>query len=157
MDSMQEYAVSIIVVAFICSVLLGALQNSAAKGIIRVICGMVMTIAVAAPLCHIDLSFPGRFDTTVAAEASAAAEEGKVISHEAWRGIIKQETESYILDKAKELGAGISVEISMSNGDPPLPEGAVIFGQVTPHVKRQLQEILQTQLGIAKESLEWTG
>jgi len=157
MNSIEEYATSIIAMALISSILSGLVQNSEGKGFVRMICGMVMTLTVVAPIWSIDLSVLEGYYPGVLAAASAAAEEGEAISREALYACIKQETETYIQDKAAELSADVSVEVRLNDGDPPIPVGAVISGRVTPYAKHRLQKILDTQLGIAKENLEWTG
>lgn len=157
METLREYAISIIVTTLICSVVSSLLQNSAAKGIVRMLSGIILTISIVAPLWKLELSFPDGFETMVLDAADAASAAGENISREALRNIIKEDTEAYIQDKAAGLDADITAEVILNNGDPPIPEKAVISGHISPYAKQQLQEILQTQLGIAKESLEWTG
>lgn len=157
MDSIREYAISIIATALICSTISSLLQNHTFSGIIRMVCGLILTITVVAPLWKMELTFPDPLSSTVISSADAAAEEGRAISQAALEAIIKQETEAYIQNKASDLHAEISVEIGLSQNSPPIPQWAVISGQIAPYQKLQLQEILESELGIAKENLEWTG
>lgn len=157
MKSVQQYIISVIITALVCAVISGFLQNSAAKGLMKMICGLALTLTVIAPLRNVELSFLSTFESTISDAADLAAEQGSEMGHEALKRIIKQEAEAYIQDKAAELRAEATAEIFLSDDDPPLPERAVISGTVSPYVKQQLQEILQSQLGLEKERLEWTG
>lgn len=157
MVSIREYAISVIAAALLCSVITDLLQNTAAKGPVKLICGMVLTIVVAAPLWNVDLRYPLEFSTALSDAADAAVRDGEALSREALYQVIKQETQAYIQDKAAQLGADLSIRIDLSEEDLPLPQRAVISGRITTEGKRQLQQILQTQLGIAKENVLWTG
>lgn len=157
MDFLQEYALSIITTTLISSMVSGLIQNSAAKGIIRMVSGIILTITVAAPLWKIELTVPENFGTYIIDAATDAAAEGEERSREALRSIIKEETEAYIQDKAAEVHAQVTAEVILNNEDPPIPEGVVLSGEISPYAMQQLQKILETQLGIAKERLEWTG
>jgi len=157
MDAFREYAVSIIATTLICSAVSSLLQNSAAKGIVRMVTGIILTISIVAPLWKLEISIPEVFEALVPDEANTASAAGENLSQEALRTIIKEDTEAYIQDKAAGLHADITAEVILNHGDPPIPEKAVISGRISPYAKQQLQEILQTQLGIPKESLEWTG
>lgn len=157
MNGLREYAISVIMMAMLCSLVLNLLQSSAAKGIVKMVCGMILTITAVAPLCRMDLSIQENLSSSFLAEAKAAASEGEDLNRDALRAVIKQELETYIQDKAADLNAEITAQVTLNNGDPPLPSWVVIKGDISPYAKQQLQKILQAQLGIAKESLEWTG
>ena len=157
MDSIRAYVLSIIAAALICAALEGLLQGSSVKELIKIICGMVLTITVVAPLRNFNWKLPAQLDTSFQQAADAAAAEGETIAREAMVMVIKQKTEAYIQDKAASLGADISAEISLSHEDPPVPQSAVITGQITNSQKSQLLQILQTHLGITKENIKWTG
>lgn len=157
MGRFQEYAVSIIATTLICSAVSSLLQNSAAKGVVRMVIGMILTVSIVSPLLQLEISISDVFDSLVVDGANAASTAGENLSREALRAIIKEDTEAYIQDKAADLNAEITAEVILNHGDPPIPEKAVISGRISPYAKQQLQEILHTQLGIAKESLEWTG
>lgn len=157
MTSLPEYAISIIVTALIFAVLSGLLQNSALKGIVNTVFGMILTITVVAPLRNMDFSFSDHWSDLFLNAANSAAVDGEQMSRDALQKIIKQETEAYIQDKAAALHADISAEVILNNGDPPIPKRIIISGTPSPYVKQQLQKILITDLGITKENLEWIG
>lgn len=157
MDIIRDYAVTIIATGLICSIISNLLHSGTAKSIVRMVCGIILTLTVIAPLRKADFSvhYPAAtFFSDSAAEASAGGED---LSHEAIQKIIKEKTEAYIQDKAAELHADITAEVTLTMDDLPLPKEAVISGSISPYAKQQLEKILETQLGITKEHLEWTG
>ena len=157
MDSVRDYLVSIVAVTLICSAVSGLLQNSAAKGLVKILSGMVLTMSIAAPLWKIDISIPNLSSTQLFDQMNEAVSEGEKISRTSLHQVIKEHTEAYILNKARDLNVPVSVEVILSKEDPPVPQGAVISGKVTPYAKKQLQEILEKELAITKENQEWTG
>ena len=59
----------------------------------------------------------------------------------------------------KKVGDSVNLEtdITICREGTPIPERAVLYGQVSPYVKGQLMEILEKDLGIAKENQVWIG
>ena len=55
------------------------------------------------------------------------------------------------------LGAAVTVEVTLSQDDPPVPEYVEIFGEISPYIKLRLEELIQEELNIAKENQRWTG
>ena len=157
MESVAEYLQSILALTLLCTAAGGLVQNSAAKGLFRLLSGMVLTIAIAAPLWRIDIDLPSLPAQQLWDRVNDAVAAGEEASSDALRQVIKQRTQAYIQDKARELNASVSVEIFLREGDQPVPQRAVLSGTVTPGVKRRLQEILETDLAITKENQEWTG
>lgn len=157
MSRLGDYVFSVIAVALINSLVSGMLQDPAMKGIVKIVCGMVLTIAVVAPVLHADFDAWEWFGDGILESADAVVEEGEALAYNALYDRIKQETEAYIQDKAAQLNAEIAVTVILNKGDPPIPIGAEIEGKVIPYTKQRLEKILETQLGIAKENIEWTG
>ena len=71
--------------------------------------------------------------------------------------IIKQQTETYILDKADEMGLKIAkaeIEMSEENGTP-YPAGVSITGAISSQERWQLSALLKEDLAIAPEQQRW--
>ena len=89
--------------------------------------------------------------------ADAVAAEGEKTAEEAMGTIIKEETEAYILDKAKALNAQIQVEVILDQSEIPVPHSVRIFGEPTRAQREILEEFLESQLNIPKERQQWIG
>lgn len=157
MYQLQTYLAGVVITALICSIIPAVIQNSTAKEISKLLCGLAMTITIIAPVRNLDNPLSFRFNEILSDDPVAYASEGEILAKRAMADIIKAETETYILDKAYEMGSEISVEVSLSEDEFPVPESVVITGSLTPNARSSLQELLYSQIGIAKENIKWIG
>lgn len=71
-------------------------------------------------------------------------------------GLISQEAETYILDKAEECGASVQVEVETRVTEVyPIPWRAVIRGSLTARQRNMLSQYMTQELGIPEERQEW--
>lgn len=157
MEELKQYLLRVITAALICAVVQTFQQQGTAKTVTNLVCGLIMTLTVIAPFRKFE--FPISFDPvlSISSEASVSAAAGEEMSRAALSDIIKAETEAYIQDKAAELGAQIDADVVVSNDEFPVPVSAVIRGTVTDQLRNGIQEILSTNVGIAKENITWIG
>ena len=71
--------------------------------------------------------------------------------------LIKQKTQAYILDKAHSFGCNPDVEVTLGDGPSPVPESVRITGEVPFSVRKDLEKLLEQELGISKENQQWIG
>ena len=89
-------------------------------------------------------------DEVLGAQMMAEAERKTALSE-----LIKKETEAYIVKQAQVFNANISVEIILSDDAMPVPEYVRISGPIAPYAKTQLINIIERELGVAKENQLW--
>lgn len=157
MDGLREYVISVTAAAFLCGILAGLFRNSASKDILRLLCGLFLAIVAIRPIVRLDFAALEEYTFPYGTEAESTAAMGENMARKAMADIIKAESEAYILDKADSLNTSLCVEISVSEDGKPIPVYAEIRGEVSPYARAQLEEILLTDLGIAKENQQWTG
>lgn len=150
---MKAYIYSVIVCILIASILTQMVSCSRHKKLIRLICGVYLAISIFRPISQINLTTLWNRSSLRQFSADTYIAEGKKTAQEARETIIKDACEAYILDKAKTLGAEISIEFSLN--EELYPVFAEIHAETDPAVQRQLQNILTTDLGIPKESQAW--
>lgn len=151
---MRRYVLSVICTALLCSVAMGLTQGAGTKKILRLLCGVILAKSILGPLPGVDWEkIPILPDSR---ETAAITASGENMARQAACDIIKQECETYILDKAAALGAELQVEIILSGETPPVPVEAVFTGPVSPGVRSQIEGILSRDLGIPKEKVTWT-
>ncbi len=153
---MREYTISLILTALLCGMLPGILSKGTARELIQMTCGLVLVLAAIGPLRS------GSWDLweaeiALSQDGGGMTAQGEAQARDAMADIIKRETQAYILDKAAQLGAEVSVELVLSESTPPLPAAVCISGAVSSSAREQLETIICTELGIAKENLTWTG
>ena len=158
MAGIREYILSVSAAAIICGVV-GALSQgkTTATQLIKLCSGIFLSLIVISPLADIDLTNFADLTFSHISAAEEAASMGKNLAVDAMTDIIKKRCEAYILDKAKALGAKITVEITVSQDEIPVPQAVVIEGNVSPFAKSQLVSLLCDQLGIPKEDQKWVG
>lgn len=157
MDYIREYIFSVAVISVLCSIILRLMQNLQIKNIGKMVCGLALSVSIIGQLSkfdNLDINNYLSYSTEDAEEAVALGEE---LSYEAWSDIIKLETEAYILDKAADLNAEVSVSVTVREDPAPAPVSADISGSISPYARNRLEKIMEEELGITKENQQWTG
>lgn len=156
MEGLRAYILSVIASSLICGciqMLVG--KKDASSVLVKSLCGIYMTFVLITPLQKIDFSIYGDYFSGFSHEAEAVVTDGKNIAQEAYMELIKEQSQAYIYDKAISLGANVAVEVTLSNGTPPVPSAITIKGAVSPYVKKVLADYIEEQLGIPKEAQMW--
>lgn len=157
MNSIGAYILRLIAAAVICGFITGIVgKKGTLPSMIKLMAGLFLSFTVLSPLLKLsivnftdyldDLQVSG--DGIVADSEAAAKKEMETI--------IKSETAAYILDKAASYGAELTVEVSVDTSGMPVPNGIRLSGSVSPYGKKQLQQIITQDLGIALEAQLWT-
>lgn len=158
MAELRQYVISVVTAAIICGLVLGLAPKGSVQGILKILCGVFLTLMVIEPVTRMDLrELVSGFVLSYSEEADAAAAFGEEIAEDSRRAYIKQETEAYILDKAAGLGLTPEVDVTLSIHDPPVPVAVTFRGEISFHTKQQLEQILTEELDISKENLQWIG
>ena len=158
MQAMGWYILSAGLAALLVSIVKSFSDSKSGTGIlIRMICGLFMAFVLIKPLKNLDLDRFVNFTEVYAGDATAAVNYGRELASDWNREHIKAEAEAYILDKAQSLGCDIQVQITVSDDETPIPVSVVITGTVEPHIRRELEAIIENDLGIHKEQQQWIG
>lgn len=156
MDTVQQYILSIVCVCMLCFMLQTLFSgNPHMTPLIKMITGLVLSLTVLMPffsnrLLEFDIEMKD-----IASESEAAVTSGELAARESMSAIIKEKTESYILEKANTLGMDIQAEVTLTEEDLPLPYKVAITGTVTPYARKQMGEYLQQNIGIPEENQIW--
>ena len=152
--AVEKYLLSVIAA----SMLLGLVQIILPKGSVRNVAtfvgGLLVILSVLLPVADFDYDQLVRSVTNIQIETSD--DSGIAINEELMADIIKEQCRTYILDKAKGLGAELEVEVVLSEKDVyPYPVAVVLRGKVTSDQKTQLSEYISRDLGIPVREQEW--
>lgn len=152
---LRQYVLGLMGTALLAAVAVRLAGEGAHKQLIRLLCGIVMTLVILRPLagwrCELDLSSVKDALDAGSREASV----GQYLAREEQIRRITAGVESYILDKAAREGADLTVEVTL--GEDLLPAGAVLRGKASREAKENLSRMLEQDLGITKENQLWTG
>lgn len=156
MDGLHKYIISVTAAAIVCSIAKSFSEDKTVSGsIIRLIAGILMTVTVISPIVTLKLDNLPALSADLSAEARAAADDGHKMAATEINAIITDQVCAYILDKAAAFGATLDVEVLMPADGSHQPEGVVLYGDVSPYVKLQLQRIIAEEILITKEQQQW--
>ncbi len=142
------------------AMLLSLLQSIIPKGPVRqtagFVGGLLVVLAVLSPVVNLD--FDGISHTISEIQIQRDLMETDVLTRnkELTSDIIKQRCESYIWDKARELGIDLQVTVSLGERDGyPYPVSVILTGKVTQEQRKRLSEEISQAMGIPGQQQEW--
>lgn len=157
MSELRGYVLSVISVAVLAAIVkrfMGEKGTTAAIG--KLMTGLVLTFAVISPVLDLNISDMSGFFDAYTIDAQQVVQEGVEISSDSFSKRIKEKTEAYILYKAKQYDAVLTVDVTLTTDAVPTPKSISIRGNISPYAKNALQNMIATDLGISKENQQWT-
>ena len=156
-EPLRHYLLSIIGASIITAILIRITEGKGTySSVVKLLAGILLSITVLSPVTKIRISeIPSYFDT-FEFQAEDAVSRGEQWSDAQLQKIIKSQTETYIIEKAKTLNTDITVEVCISDISPYVPIAVTISGSVDPYTKQCLQKYLTDNLGISKENQVWS-
>ena len=156
MITISGYLITIIIATIISGICTSLVPGASGRSnLIRAICGIFVAFTVVKPLTNIRINDFSSYWYAVEYEAEAAALLGEESAHAEASAIIKEQLESYIIQKANELGAEIAVQIKLTDQYPPTPVSAKIDGTISPYNKKILCTYISEQINIPEEQQIW--
>ena len=152
MDTIKDYLLSVTAAALVCGIVNSLSGKGSTSKLLKLISGMFLAAVVIQPAVEIKLDNIYTFTDNLAVSSNIVVSQGESLAAEEMKRIIKEKTEAYILDKAKALGAEISVEITLQDYT---PIGVTIEGSVSPYAKKNLSASITQELDIPPEEQLW--
>ena len=153
MEALRQYVISVVAAAMLCGVVIRLFPQGSAKQVGKLICGLFLAYTVLSPVSRVDFSRLPEFSLQCMEDGEEAASMGENLARDSLADIIKEETEAYILDKAADLHANVTVEVVLDGES--LPASVTISGEASPYARWQLQSLIESDLGISKENQKW--
>ncbi len=157
MEGLKAYVISVTAAAMICGIVTGLFRDLPSKDLIRLFCGLVLSVSVLRPISGMDLAEFSEIFSTADIMGQEAACWGEEEAQAARADIIKAQSEAYILDKAADRNLALTAEVILTEDPYPVPKGVILRGSVSPYDRQQLSQTIQENLGIPKEDQRWTG
>lgn len=156
MDGVKQYILSVVCAGILCGIIqFPFLEKNNIATVIRLVSGLVLTVTVLSPLIKLDGVKLDSVWKGFCNDGQLAITDGESAAVTFVSDYIKNEVESYILNKARELGTEIRVGVSVDDGSPPVPCNVIIEGIATPYAKKQLTQYIADDLGISEENQIW--
>lgn len=154
--AVRAYLLSIAAAALLLALVQALLPQGAVKRTATMAGSLLVILAVLSPLAKLDYDSLARSISKLQVETESLRTGIEVGNRELMAGIIKQRCETYILDKAGQMGLTLEVEITLSEGvDYPYPVSVTLRGAATEAQKRTLTAYITENLGIPAERQEW--
>lgn len=122
--------------------------------VLRLSTGLVLLLVLCSPVVRFDLGEVSQLLSQTRAEASAITAEAD--NNDALAARITEQTEAYILDKARDMGLALEVSVTVEQGVYyPYPAAVVLTGRTTTAQRRSINQWLGEDLAIAEEDVTW--
>ena len=156
MQAVAEYLLSITAAGIVCAVVRNFLGGKHTSGkIIQAVTGVFMAVTIFSPVLRFRIDDLADYFQEFRFSAEDVVESGREMASDAMADIIKQQTESYILDKAASIGAKVDIEVKMSDTNPPVPKEVILSGSISPYDKSILQQYITANFSIPEENQKW--
>jgi len=156
-QAVKSYLLGIVAVSLAVSMAAALLRDGVIRKSVLITGGLVIVLAVIGPVLKLDYGSFGQFLTKIEIARSNYATGIEVQDKELIARIIQDKTEAYILDKAAELGAEVTAEVTAVQGEfYPYPYSVEITGVLSPKQLEMLKQIIAQTLGIPAERQEYT-
>lgn len=155
MQGVKEYLIGVIAAAIVCAIISQMIgKGSFLSAALKLATGVFMLIALVAPALNLRIR-PTKIFSDISVQAEQITSSAENSTRESICRIIKDRTQTYILDKAKSQGADLTVDITLSDAEIPAPVSVEISGDVSPYTKKILSEMIEKDLGISAEAQIW--
>lgn len=156
MGQIGQYLLSIVASALLLSICNVLTENKGTlSSVLKLIIGIVLATMIVSPWSEFNINDVFESVMHVDSEASGIVQEGQEIARKEVAAHIKSKIETYILDKAHDLGLEVTVAVTLTNDENPTIDHVSICGSAAPFSRKQMILQITEDLGIAEECLTW--
>ena len=156
-ESVREYLLSVVAVALLSGVVLALTPKGAVHRTLTFLSGLAMILTALGPVARLDFDTLAQSMARTRIEAEEAAEGVNIDSTELIAELIKEESETYIWDKAAAMEielTEVTVEVR-TDGTYPYPYSVVLTADCTDELRQRFTKALEEELAIPAERQEW--
>lgn len=155
MEGLREYLLRLLWAALVCGVVNRTAKGSVCAPVIRLLCGVFLTVVLVQPLGSFSFDAPLQWTQGLETAAADAVRQGSREAQAQKEAIIKTRLEAYIVEKAAQAGASVTADITL--GGDGLPRAVTVTGALSPAAKGRLKRMLTQELGIPEVRQQWNG
>lgn len=154
--ALGTYLLSVAAVGLLASLILSLLPEGPLRRSGTFVGSLLLILAVLSPLVQLDADTIAQAIARVRMEAREAVSGVETDNREILAAIIKEDCETYIWDKAQEMGLELEVEVTVEAGvNYPYPTAVTLRGAVTAAQQAALSQWIEENLGIPGAQQEW--
>ena len=148
-QALRSYLLAIVAVSLLTAILLGLLPKGGVRRAAGLTCAMALAVVVLRPVAALD----GESLARAIARLRTGVE---VKNRELVAAIIKQNAETYILDKAASMNMELRAEVTVESGSGyPYPTAVTLIGSPTLEQRQALSACIAENLAIPAERQTW--
>ena len=156
MENIYTYILRIVAAALLCGISQSFSDDKKTTGaIIKIVTGLLMAVTVLSPIIELRIDDFTNYLNILQNETAAVVSDGTQVGQREQTRIITQTCEAYILDKARNLGLTVAVQVQLSDDDNSLPKSITINGAASPYAKSVLSAYITETLGIPEDKQQW--
>ena len=144
--------------SILCGAAMSIMPEGGAKRVAGILTAAILLTAILTPLRSIDLESYALLAARYRQQEAELTAQGEEINERLNRAVIEREYETYIMDKANEMGIDIKeadVEVQWSTEKVWLPYSACIAAHAAPAQRAALEDVVAADLGIPGERVTW--
>ena len=152
MELLRAWLTGITAAAILCALANSLMPEGAVRRVGKLACGLLMLSAILRPLVEVEALSPGDLLKDYQARAAVQAQTLEEERNAALKSVIEQEFAAYIVDKAAQMGAACTAQVTCQLGEDGvfLPRSAALQGSFTPQQQEELARILEEELAIPR-------
>lgn len=156
MTDLRSWVLGLAGAAVVCAICTELTPKGRVKGVEKLLCGVVMTLALISPLLRLDYDAYALNLARYQQLAQTLSAETEEISDTLSRTFIAGKCRAYILDKAKELAPHVTdaaVTLRWSGEGYWYPVSVSVEGAYS----EALSALIESELGVGREEQRWSG
>lgn len=153
---LKNYLLSLCAAAFLTTIAASLLPKGGIRRVLGICSAMVMAITALRPFVSLNANTLSQSIAQLEMQAEAARTGIEIENTELIAAIIKQNAQTYILDKAKSIGLDADVEVTVkTDAAYPYPASVVLYADATAAQRKQLGTYIAETFAIAEEEQAW--
>lgn len=122
---------------------------------LRMVTGLFLLLTLSSSVLNLAFDDVEKTLNEIMEDGNAACREGEALTAENYLQSITARVQTYIEDKASQLGIQLEAEVTVSREG--LPQHVVLYGTGELSTRMTLSSWIQSELGIPKENQLWIG
>ena len=154
MDGLKSYLIAVCSGAILCAILKQIVGNGKlGGGTIKLMSGLFVAICVISPWKDFSLQDLQKYNPLMPQNGDVYIETGKEITQSQIDAIIIEQTQTYILEKANQMGLQVEVRVELSASS--IPNRVIITGKPSQIEREALSAFIVKETGVQKEMQIW--
>lgn len=152
-QAVGEYILVLTVAALVCSIMLSVFPKEPMHMLIKLLGSIFLITTALSPIAKAEIPDCGALFTAYKDDGTKSINIGIQLAKSERNKLIKEGLQTYILNKATDMGYQVHVDITL---DPDgIPESVRLKGDIPSVIKHKLSNLITKDLGISEDDQRW--